>query len=96
MLIVVTYDVSTEDEKGRKRLREVAKICQNFGQRVQNSVFECQVSKIELHKLRTNLLRVYKEEEDSLRLYRITEPLESNIEEYGKNKSIDFEKPLIV
>lgn len=96
MLIVVTYDVSTENEKGRKRLRKVAEICQGFGQRVQNSVFECQVGKIELHKLREKLLQVYEAKEDSLRFYRITEPLESNTEEYGKNKSIDFEKPLIV
>lgn len=96
MLILVTYDVSTEKAEGSKRLRNVAKICQNFGQRVQKSVFECQVTKEELYQLREKLLEEFNPKEDSLRFYRITEPSEQNIEEYGCFKSIDFEGPLIV
>lgn len=95
MLILVSYDVSTETKSGRKRLREVAKVCQNYGQRVQKSVFECQVDKNTLHKLRNQLLDTYDQQEDSLRIYRIKDPTEENVEEYGKNESIDFEGPLI-
>lgn len=95
ILILVSYDVSTESQSGRRRLRHVAKVCQNYGQRVQKSVFECQVSKNTLHKLRTQLLDTYDQKEDSLRIYRIKEPTEENVEEYGTNESIDFEGPLI-
>lgn len=95
MLVLVSYDVSTESNAGKRRLRKVAKICQNYGQRVQKSVFECKVDKKTLHKLRRRLLDTYEKNEDSLRIYRITEPVEENIEEYGTNESIDFEGPLI-
>lgn len=95
MLVLVSYDVSTESKEGAKRLRHVAKVCQNYGQRVQKSVFECRVDKNTLHKLRTQLLDTYNREEDSLRIYRIMEPTEESVEEYGTNESVDFEGPLI-
>lgn len=96
MLILVTYDVSTETRKGRKRLRNVAKTCLNYGQRVQKSVFECRVGMTELEMLKHQLLDIIDEEEDNLRIYRIIEPLEKNVMEFGNFKAIDFEDTLII
>ncbi|ADE15055.1 CRISPR-associated protein Cas2 [Nitrosococcus halophilus Nc 4] len=96
MLILVTYDVSTETPAGRRRLRQVAKACLNYGQRVQKSVFECKVDQAGLEALQRYLLKIICEEEDSLRIYRLTEPLERNVQEFGKFRAVDFEAPLIV
>ncbi len=96
MLILVTYDVSTETAAGRRRLRRVAKVCQNYGQRVQKSVFECRVDVATYEILEENLLAEIDEEEDNLRLYRLTEPLERNIKEFGRFQATDFDAPLIV
>ncbi|HYE36118.1 CRISPR-associated endonuclease Cas2 [Methylocaldum sp.] len=96
MLILVSYDVSTETSEGRRRLRRVAKICLNYGQRVQKSVFECKVELMQLETLKSDLLDIINEEEDSLRLYRIIEPLEKNVMEFGKFKAVDFADTLIV
>jgi CRISPR-associated protein Cas2 len=96
MLILVSYDVSTESSAGRRRLRRVAKVCLNYGQRVQKSVFECQVTLAQMEGLKAALLDEINEEEDCLRLYRITEPLSKNLMEFGKFKAVDFEDTLIV
>ena len=96
MLILVSYDVSTETSAGRKRLRQAAKVCLNYGQRVQKSVFECQVDLALLEALKTELLDIINLEEDSLRFYRITEPLSKNLMEFGKFKAVDFRSALIV
>jgi len=96
MLILVSYDVSTETSAGRRRLRRVAKVCLNYGQRVQKSVFECKVDQANLETLKAELLDQIDLEEDSLRLYRIIEPLEKNVMEFGKFKAVDFDSPLIV
>lgn len=96
MMILVTYDVSTLTLEGRRRLRNVAKICLNYGQRVQYSVFECQINKMEMVAFRGKLLKVIEPEEDSIRIYRIVEPLEKNREEIGKITAIDFENTLIL
>lgn len=96
MLILVSYDVSTETAAGRKRLRRVAKACQRYGQRVQKSVFECQVDLAKYEELERVLLAEIDEEEDSLRLYRLSEPLEKNVKEYGRFRAVDFEGPLVV
>ena len=96
MLILVTYDVATETSAGRARLRKVAKTCLNYGQRVQKSVFECHVSQMQRESLRRDLLAVIKDDEDSLRLYRLQEPLSKNVEEYGTFKAIDFEKGTLI
>jgi CRISPR-associated protein Cas2 len=96
MLILVSYDVSTETAAGRRRLRRVAKVCLNYGQRVQKSVFECKVNLAQMETLKVELLDEIDEEEDSLRIYRITEPLEKNLMEFGKFKAVDFENTLIV
>ena len=69
MLVLITYDVNTSDVEGRKRLRKVAKQCQNYGQRVQNSVFECLIDTAQLKLLRTSLIDIIDAEKDSLRFY---------------------------
>ena len=96
MLILVSYDVSTETSEGRRRLRRVAKVCLNYGQRVQKSVFECKVEPMQLETLKNDLLDIINKVEDSLRLYRIIEPLEKNVMEFGKFKAVDFADTLIV
>jgi len=97
MLILVSYDVSTETSEGRRRLRRVAKTCLNFGQRVQKSVFECRVDSSKLEILKQHLLDEIDETEDNLRMYRIGEPLGKNVMEFGTFKSVDFDDdPLIV
>lgn len=96
MLIIVTYDVSTETAAGRKRLRRVAKACESMGQRVQKSVFECQVNEMQLEQLERTLLAEIDEKEDNLRFYRITEPVEVRVKQFGAFRSVDFEGPLVV
>ncbi|MFO7579665.1 CRISPR-associated endonuclease Cas2 [Nitrosomonas halophila] len=96
MLIIVTYDVSTETREGRKRLRRVAKVCEGHGQRVQKSVFECKVNLMQFEELERRLLAEIDEKEDSLRLYRLKEPFELHVKEYGNFKAVDFEGPLVI
>ena len=96
MWIVVAYDVSTETAKGRKRLRRVAQVCKNYGQRVQKSVFECQVNEMKFEDLRRKLLREISHQEDNLRIYRLTEPRDYHVETYGLSRTIFFDDPLIV
>ena len=96
MLILVSYDVSTETPGGKKRLRRVAKVCQSYGQRVQKSVFECQVNLAQYEELERQLLAEINEKEDNLRFYRMTEPIEKNVKEYGKFRATDFKGPLII
>jgi CRISPR-associated protein Cas2 len=96
MLVIVTYDVSTETVEGKRRLRRVAKLCERVGQRVQKSVFECQVNTMQYEQLERDLVAEIDETEDSLRFYRITEPVELRVKQYGTYRSIDFESPLIV
>ena len=96
MMILVTYDVSTETPQGRRRLRRVAKVCKNYGQRVQKSVFECKVDQAGVEALQRQLRKEIDEQEDNLRFYRLTEPLDRNILEFGKFRAVDFDGPLIV
>ena len=77
-------------------MRRVARTCLNYGQRVQKSVFECQVNAAQLELLKNDLLGIISETEDNLRFYRIVEPLEKNVMEFGKFKAVDFEDTLIV
>lgn len=96
MLIIVTYDVSTETRAGRRRLRRVAKVCEGMGQRVQKSVFECEVNDVQYEELERRLLAEVNEKEDNLRLYRLTEPTEIRVKQFGNFRSVDFEGPLVV
>lgn len=97
MWVVVCYDVNTETKAGRRRLRRVAQVCKDFGQRVQLSVFECQVNAMQYEDLRRKLLKEIKTSDDSLRFYRIGEPRERYVESFGTDRLIFFdEEPLIV
>lgn len=96
MYVLITYDVNTSTPEGQKRLRKVAKCCQNYGQRVQNSVFECLVDGSTFVKLRGNLLSVIDEESDSIRIYHMGKNYQSKIEEYGKATSYEIEGELII
>ena len=96
MMIIVAYDVSTLTKAGVRRLRRVAKVCESTGQRVQNSVFECQVDMMQYEELERRLLAEIDENEDCLRLYRLTEPAELRIKQYGKFRSVDFGGPLVI
>ena len=96
MLIIVTYDVSTETSAGRRRLRRVAKICEGMGQRVQKSVFECKVNAMQYDDLERRLVAEIDENEDNLRFYRLTEPTELRVKQYGNFRSTDFDGSLLV
>ena len=96
MWILVTYDVSTETKEGQRRMRRVAVVCQDYGQRVQKSVFECWVGPVQYERLKRRLLRVINPEEDSLRIYRLTEPREKYVEEFGLSRYVDFQGPLVL
>lgn len=96
MRILVCYDVATGDKAGEKRLRKVARVCVDFGQRVQKSVFECVVSDTQLEKFRQRLLDILKPDEDSLRMYRLAADLESTREIHGICRDIDFDGPLVL
>ena len=95
-MVLVTYDVKTESASGRKRLRRIARICQDFGQRVQFSVFECEVNPAQWTLLRTRLLSKFLESEDSLRFYMLGANWKRRVEHHGVKPAIDFEGPLIV
>jgi CRISPR-associated protein Cas2 len=95
MFIIVTYDVSTETSAGRRRLRRVAKVCESAGQRVQKSVFECQVDAMLYEDLERRLLAEINEKEDNLRLYRLTESRTCHVKEYGTFRATDFNAPLV-
>ncbi len=96
MLMLVSYDVSTEDQAGRRRLRQVAKACQDYGQRVQYSVFECLVDPAQWTALRARLLDIINPEKDSLRFYRLGANWRPRVEHVGAKPSWDMEGPLIV
>lgn len=96
MMILVTYDVSTVEPKGRRRLRRVAQACEDYGVRVQKSVFECQVGQTEWARLRERLLHEIKTEEDSLRFYFLDEKAVKRTEHHGIDKPVDLTEPLIL
>lgn len=96
MLILVTYDVSTIEKPGRRRLRRVAQACEDYGTRVQKSVFECQVGQKEWVLLRQRLLDEIKADEDSLRFYFLDEKAVKGIEHHGTNTPLDLTEPLIL
>ena len=96
MLVVVAYDVSTESEAGKKRLRRVAKVCENVGQRVQNSVFECLVDAAQWTKVRAHLVREAELAEDSLRFYFLGDNWRHRVEHVGAKKTYDPQGPLVI
>jgi CRISPR-associated protein Cas2 len=96
MLVVITYDVSTESEAGQKRLRRVAKVCEDYGQRVQKSVFECLVDPEQWVRLRGKLLKEANLGEDSLRFYFLGKNWKVRVEHLGVQMAYDPEGPLVV
>lgn len=96
MMVLVSYDVSTTDTAGRKRLRKVAKQCQNYGQRVQNSVFEIDTDYGTFLKVKDALLKLIDEEQDSLRFYYLGNNWERRIEHFGAKESYDPEGVIIL
>lgn len=96
MLVLVCYDVCTETKSGRRRLRRVAKVCESTGQRVQKSVFECQVTLAGFESLERRLLAEVNLIEDCLRLYRIPETRGAEVREHGVFKAVDFDGPLVL
>lgn len=96
MLVIVCYDVSTETRDGRRRLRRVAKVCEGTGQRVQKSVFECQVTVMQLDDLERRLLAEVNLQQDCLRLYRMADTRGCEVREHGKFRATDFDAPLVL
>lgn len=96
MLVIVCYDVNTETAAGRRRLRRVAKVCESTGQRVQKSVFECQVDLMQLEELERRLLAEIELEQDCLRLYRVSDTRGCEVREHGRFRSTDFDGPLVL
>lgn len=96
MLVLITYDVNTADAAGRKRLRQVAKQCVNYGQRVQNSVFECQLDSTQLREVAAKLEKLIDKEKDSLRFYNLGSSYENKIKHIGARPSFDVTDTLIV
>ncbi len=96
MLILVTYDVATATPAGRRRLSHVAKACLDFGQRVQNSVFECQVDPAQFAVLKHRLLDIYEPTEDSIRFYFLGSGKRKQVEHFGTKPGVDVNGPLIV
>ncbi|MCD7788661.1 MAG: CRISPR-associated endonuclease Cas2 [Firmicutes bacterium] len=96
MLVLITYDVNTEDAMGKKRLRRIAKQCMNYGQRVQNSVFECLLDAAQCRMLQAKLLEIIDEERDSLRFYYLGNKYQTKIEHFGVKDSYDPEGTLMV
>jgi len=96
MLVLVTYDVSTRTKAGRRRLRRVARACADYGQRVQNSVFECRVDQATWTRLRLRLLDEFDEEEDSLRFYYLGSDGARHVEHHGIKETLDLEGPLLL
>lgn len=96
MLVLITYDVNTEDAAGRKRLRKIAKNCTDYGQRVQNSVFECLLDSAQCRGLQAKLLSIIDKEKDSLRFYYLGNQYEKKIEHFGCKYTYQPEGPLIL
>lgn len=96
MMVLITYDVATSELGGSKRLRQIAKICKDYGLRAQNSVFECDVNPAQFEELKYKLLDKYNPKKDSLRFYFLGSNWKRRIEHYGTKTVIDMGQPLIL
>lgn len=96
MMVLITYDVNTEDAAGRKRLRKIAKQCVNYGQRVQNSVFECVLDAAQCRQLQHTLLSIMDAEKDSLRFYYLGTHYQAKVEHFGSKPSYEPEGVLLI
>ncbi len=96
MFLLICYDVSTVTPEGRRRLRKVAQLCKDYGQRVQQSVFEVDLGDVQWAQLRPSLLKTIDPTQDSLRFYRLGKDPSARVEHHGIRPSIDFDGPLII
>ena len=96
MMVLVSYDVATKTPAGRMRLRKMADICLDFGQRVQNSVFECIVDPAQWVVLKNHIIRTYKSDEDSIRFYFLGSNWQRKVEHYGIKDVPDLEKDSLI
>ncbi len=96
MYVIITYDVETKSKSGNKRLRDVAKICKNYGQRVQNSVFELQIYPADLVEIKNKLERVIDKQRDSIRIYNLGKNRERRVETLGKDDSYNPSSDLLL
>ena len=96
MYVLIAYDVSVLSAEGRKRLRQVAKACSDYGQRVQNSLFECKLEPAEFVELRSRILDIIDTGEDSVRFYQLGKNWKGRIEHYGAKSTYDIEGSLVV
>ena len=96
MYVIITYDVETKSKSGNKRLRDVAKICKNYGQRVQNSVFELQIYPADLVEIKNKLERVIDKQRDSIRIYNLGKKRERRVETLGKDDSYNPSSDLLL
>ena len=96
MFVLITYDVNTEDAAGKKRLRRVAKICVNYGVRVQNSVFECVAEPAKILELKSKLTKEIDPKRDSLRFYYLGNKYENKVEHFGVRPSYEPEGTLMI
>ncbi len=96
MLVLITYDVNTENAAGRRRLHQIAKQCVNYGQRVQNSVFECLLNTAQCKQLQASLLSIMDKNRDSLRFYYLGKRYENKIEHFGCKATYMPEEPMIL
>ncbi len=95
MMVLITYDVNTQTAAGKTRLRKVAKQCQNYGQRVQNSVFECVIDPARLKRLQDILEKLIDPEKDSLRYYYLGDEWKTRVHHVGAKPALDLEGALI-
>lgn len=96
MMVLITYDVNTEDAAGKKRLRKIAKACVNYGQRVQNSVFECVLDAAQCRQLQQSLLLMMDIGKDSLRFYYLGNKYQTKIEHFGAKPGYEAEGVLMI
>ena len=96
MMYILAYDISTESAKGKKRLRKVAKACENYGQRVQKSVFEFQLEDKKFLQMKNKVLSLMNNKKDNVRIYKIIEPKENYVEEHGNFEAIDYENDTLL
>lgn len=96
MMVLITYDVQTTSAEGRKRLRKIARICQNFGQRVQNSVFECVVDPVQLQTLKYQINDVINKDTDSIRYYHLGANWTGKVEHFGAKPAFNPENDTLI
>lgn len=96
LLVLITYDVNTQTDSGKKRLRKIAKQCVNYGRRVQNSVFECEMDAAKCREVKAILVDIIDASKDSLRFYYLGNNYENKVEHIGAKESFDIKGPLIL